>query len=128
MVRWFKIYVGVTLYGGPKASSLLNVPLARSLHHEYCSLACTVEIVDDVYAAIDHINRYGRYVTLTCFIRDFLNCIFLSFIFSDVVAISHCGSAHTDSIVTEDHEVANVFLRQVDRYCSKNNIYFLCSL
>lgn len=73
---------GVTLYGGPKASSLLNVPLARSLHHEYCSLACTVEIVDDVYAAIDHINRYG--------------------------------SAHTDSIVTEDHEVANVFLRQVD--------------
>lgn len=73
---------GVTLYGGPKASSLLNVPLARSLHHEYCSLACTVEIVDDVYAAIGHINLYG--------------------------------SAHTDSIVTEDHEVADVFLRQVD--------------
>lgn len=73
---------GVTLYGGPKASSLLNVPLARSLHHEYCSLACTLEIVDDVYAAIHHINLYG--------------------------------SAHTDSIVTEDHEVADVFLRQVD--------------
>jgi delta-1-pyrroline-5-carboxylate synthetase len=73
---------GVTLYGGQKASSLLNIPLARSLHHEYCSLACTIEIVDDVYAAIDHINLYG--------------------------------SAHTDSIVTEDHEVADVFLRQVD--------------
>ncbi|CAL5203128.1 unnamed protein product [Lathyrus oleraceus] len=73
---------GVTIYGGPKASSLLAIPLARSLHHEYCSLACTVEIVDDVYAAIGHINLYG--------------------------------SAHTDSIITEDHEVADVFLRQVD--------------
>lgn len=73
---------GVTLYGGPKASSLLNIPMAHSLHHEYCSLSCTVEIVDDVYAAVHHINLYG--------------------------------SSHTDSIVTEDHEVADVFLRQVD--------------
>ncbi|XP_017430431.2 delta-1-pyrroline-5-carboxylate synthase isoform X2 [Vigna angularis] len=73
---------GVILYGGPVASSLLNIPQAHSFHHEYSSLACTVEIVDDVYAAIDHINLYG--------------------------------SAHTDSIVAEDNEVANVFLRQVD--------------
>ncbi|KAK7372413.1 hypothetical protein VNO80_05791 [Phaseolus coccineus] len=73
---------GVILYGGPVASSLLNIPQALSFHHEYSSLACTVEIVDDVYAAIDHINLYG--------------------------------SAHTDSIVAEDNEVANVFLRQVD--------------
>ena len=28
---------------------------------------------------------------------------------------SLCGSSHTDSIVAEDHDVANVFLRQVDR-------------
>ncbi|XP_027336660.1 delta-1-pyrroline-5-carboxylate synthase isoform X3 [Abrus precatorius] len=73
---------GVTLYGGPKASPLLNIPQAHSFHHEYNSLACTVEIVDDVYAAIDHINHYG--------------------------------SAHTDSIIAEDREVAGVFLRQVD--------------
>ena len=55
---------GVTLYGGPRASSLLNIPEARSFHHEYCSLACTVEIVDDVHAAIDHIHRHGRHVSL----------------------------------------------------------------
>ncbi|KAL2317200.1 hypothetical protein Fmac_031076 [Flemingia macrophylla] len=73
---------GVILYGGPRASSLLNIPQAHSFHHEYSSLACTVEIVDDVYAAIDHINLYG--------------------------------SAHTDSVIAEDKEVANVFLRQVD--------------
>uniref|UniRef100_A0A5B7B7M7 Delta-1-pyrroline-5-carboxylate synthase n=1 Tax=Davidia involucrata TaxID=16924 RepID=A0A5B7B7M7_DAVIN len=73
---------GVTIYGGPKVSSLLNIPEAHSFHHEYNSLACTVEIVDDVYAAIDHIHWHG--------------------------------SAHTDSIITEDREVAEVFLRQVD--------------
>ncbi|KAI4307580.1 hypothetical protein L6164_030752 [Bauhinia variegata] len=73
---------GVTLYGGPKASSLLNIPQARSFHHEYGSLACTVEVVDDVYAAIDHINNHG--------------------------------SAHTDCVIAEDREVADVFLRQVD--------------
>lgn len=73
---------GVTLYGGPWASSLLNFPEARSFHHEYNSLACTVEIVDDVYAAIDHIHQHG--------------------------------SAHTDCIIAEDQEVAEVFLHQVD--------------
>ena len=71
MVKCFKIYVGVTLYGGPKASSLLNIPLAGSFHHEYSSLACTVEIVDDVYAAIDHINLYGRHVTLIFLDKNF---------------------------------------------------------
>ncbi|CAH8361369.1 unnamed protein product [Eruca vesicaria subsp. sativa] len=73
---------GVTLYGGPRASKILNIPEARSFNHEYCSKACTVEVVDDVYAAIDHIHGHG--------------------------------SAHTDCIVTEDHEIAELFLRQVD--------------
>ncbi|KAL6326757.1 hypothetical protein AAG906_010932 [Vitis piasezkii] len=73
---------GVTLYGGPRASALLNLPEAHSFHHEYNSMACTVEIVDDVHSAIDHIHRHG--------------------------------SAHTDCIIAEDLEVAEVFLRQVD--------------
>uniref|UniRef100_A0A3Q7HNG4 Delta-1-pyrroline-5-carboxylate synthase n=1 Tax=Solanum lycopersicum TaxID=4081 RepID=A0A3Q7HNG4_SOLLC len=76
---------GVSLYGGPKASSLLMIPEARTFRHEYSSLACTVEVVEDVYAAIDHIHQHGRHVI-----------------------------AHTDSIITEDQEVAEVFLRQVD--------------
>ncbi|CAA3020566.1 delta-1-pyrroline-5-carboxylate synthase [Olea europaea subsp. europaea] len=73
---------GVAIVGGPRTSSLLNIPKAPSLHHEYSSLACTVEIVDDVYAAIDHIHKHG--------------------------------SAHTDCIITEDSEVAEVFLNGVD--------------
>ncbi|KAK9913611.1 hypothetical protein M0R45_037421 [Rubus argutus] len=50
---------GVILYGGPRASSLLNIPEAHSFHLEYSSLACTIEVVDDVYAAIDHIHQHG---------------------------------------------------------------------
>ncbi|XP_038709392.1 delta-1-pyrroline-5-carboxylate synthase-like [Tripterygium wilfordii] len=73
---------GVTLYGGPRASKELNVPQADTFHHEYNAMACTVEIVDDVYAAVDHIHQHG--------------------------------SAHTDCIIAEDREVAEVFLCQVD--------------
>ncbi|XP_061353720.1 delta-1-pyrroline-5-carboxylate synthase-like isoform X3 [Gastrolobium bilobum] len=73
---------GVQLYGGPRASAFLNIAETSSFHHEYSSLACTVEIVEDVFAAIDHIN--------------------------------HHGSAHTECIVTEDREVAETFLSQVD--------------
>lgn len=53
---------GVTLYGGPRASSMLNISEAKSFHHEYNSRACTIEIVDDVNAAVDHIRRHGRYL------------------------------------------------------------------
>ncbi|KEH29009.1 putative glutamate-5-semialdehyde dehydrogenase, Glutamate 5-kinase [Medicago truncatula] len=73
---------GVQIYGGPKASAVLNISEASSLHHEYSSLACTIEIVEDVFVAIDHINKHG--------------------------------SAHTECIVTEDSEVAETFLSQVD--------------
>ncbi|XP_031488425.1 delta-1-pyrroline-5-carboxylate synthase-like isoform X2 [Nymphaea colorata] len=73
---------GVTLYGGPRASTALGIPKVSSFHHEYNSMACTVEIVDDVLAAIDHIHRHG--------------------------------SGHTDCIITDDTEAADIFLRQVD--------------
>ncbi|KAK9266433.1 hypothetical protein L1049_007517 [Liquidambar formosana] len=73
---------GVTLYGGARVSTLLNIAEAHSFHHEYNSKACTIEIVDDVHAAIHHIHQHG--------------------------------SAHTDCIITEDCEVAEVFLHQVD--------------
>lgn len=73
---------GVTLYGGPRVSSLLNIKETESFHHEYNSMACTVEIMDDVYEAIDHIHQHG--------------------------------SGHTDCIVAEDRDVADVFLQMVD--------------
>nr|ALT55651.1 delta-1-pyrroline-5-carboxylate synthetase [Prunus persica] len=65
---------GVTLYGGPRASSLLNIPQAHSFHHEYSSMACTVEFVDDVYAAIDHIHEHGSAHT-DCVIAEDLEVV-----------------------------------------------------
>ncbi|EFJ17662.1 hypothetical protein SELMODRAFT_444883 [Selaginella moellendorffii] len=73
---------GVTLNGGERASKLLNIPKMTKFHHEYSGLACTVEVVKDVHAAINHIHEHG--------------------------------SAHTDCIVTEDKEVAELFLQQLD--------------
>lgn len=51
------------MFGGPRASAVqeLNIPATQTFHKEYNSPACTVEIVDDVHAAIDHINQHGRY-------------------------------------------------------------------
>ncbi|KAH7292266.1 hypothetical protein KP509_29G060000 [Ceratopteris richardii] len=73
---------GVELYGGMEASELLKIPQVVDFHHEYSGLACSVEIVKDVHAAIEHIHRYG--------------------------------SAHTDSIVTENTATAELFLTQLD--------------
>lgn len=53
-------FAGVNLYGGSRESSLLNIPQADSLSTEYSSMACTVEVVDDVHAAIEHINKNER--------------------------------------------------------------------
>ncbi|OIW01013.1 hypothetical protein TanjilG_14196 [Lupinus angustifolius] len=103
---------GVQLFGGPRASSLLKIPESSSFHHEYSSLACTIEIVEDVFAAIDHINQHGRHDFCIIFI---LIMDSISIIFSKI-SYFPCGfcSAHTECIVTEDSEVAETFLRQVD--------------
>ncbi|PKI46608.1 hypothetical protein CRG98_032950, partial [Punica granatum] len=50
---------GVMLYSGPKVGSIMEIPQAGSFHCEYNAMACTVEIVDDVRDAIDHINKHG---------------------------------------------------------------------
>lgn len=57
---FFFFLLGVCINGGPRASSVLNLTPAPSFHHEYGSMNCTLEIVDDVYAAIDHIHKHGR--------------------------------------------------------------------
>jgi len=49
----------VTLYGGPRAIKALNLLPTTTLSREYSDLAITVEIVDDVNEAIDHINTYS---------------------------------------------------------------------
>ncbi|KVI09858.1 Aldehyde dehydrogenase, C-terminal [Cynara cardunculus var. scolymus] len=52
---------GVSINGGPRASSMLNLPPAPSFHHEYSSMTCTIEIVDDKTVKL----RMSFYVKLT---------------------------------------------------------------
>ncbi|XP_073223469.1 delta-1-pyrroline-5-carboxylate synthase-like [Cicer arietinum] len=80
---------GVQMYGGPKASVMLNIVETSSFYHKYSSLTCTIEIVEDVFTAIDHIHKHGR-------------------------AITEC-------IVTDDSEVAETFIYQVDSAAAFHN-------
>ena len=52
---------GVSVYSGPRMRSLLTFapPPAKSLKTEYSALECTIEVVDGVTEAINHINTYG---------------------------------------------------------------------
>lgn len=51
----------MTIYAGPKIRNVLTFspPPAKSLRTEYSDLECTIEVVDDVNEAINHINTYG---------------------------------------------------------------------
>jgi len=51
----------VTIYSGPRLSKLLTFgpPKAKSYRIEYGSLDCTIEVVDGLNDAIEHINTYG---------------------------------------------------------------------
>ena len=50
---------GVELSGGPLAVERFGLPAAPSMRIEYGSLAATVELVDGVEEAIDHIHTHG---------------------------------------------------------------------
>ena len=52
---------GVTIFGGPKAVKLgLTEQSVLDFHHEYGSLSVSVEVVQSVDEAIEHIHAYGR--------------------------------------------------------------------
>jgi len=52
---------GVEVHAGNRVSAelLQGLPPAPSPRHEYSALACTVEVVDSMQEAIDHIHRHG---------------------------------------------------------------------
>lgn len=49
----------VNIYGGEKASMLLNLPPTQSFKTEYGDLSLTLEFVDSLESGIEHINTYG---------------------------------------------------------------------
>ncbi|KAL4571748.1 hypothetical protein LXL04_018513 [Taraxacum kok-saghyz] len=60
---------GVVLFSGPRVNGLVNFTKANSLHYEYNSKACTIEVVNDVDEAIEHVHSYGSSHT-ECIITD----------------------------------------------------------
>ncbi len=47
------------MYGGDQAAAALGLPPAPSSRHEYGEPALTIELVDSMDAAIDHIHSSG---------------------------------------------------------------------
>jgi delta-1-pyrroline-5-carboxylate synthetase len=60
---------GVKLHAHPAQTALLGLPPAPALHHEYGDLACTVVIVPDLEAAVEHIHAHGSGHT-ECIVTD----------------------------------------------------------
>lgn len=54
-----KIFTGPALHKAIKFAP----PQAKSLNHEYCDLAVTIELVDGLDSAVQHINKYGSHHT-----------------------------------------------------------------
>lgn len=89
---------GVQVYAGPKIMPKMTfAPEAtKKLKHEYGDLACTIEIVKDVYDAIDHIHKYGSGHTDVIVSEDKTNTnVFLDGVDSACV-FSNCSSRMAD--------------------------------
>lgn len=82
---------GVSLYGGPRASVELEIPEAQSFHHEYNSMACTIEIVKDVHSAIEHIHCHGSSHT-DCIVTDDREAAETFLLHVDSAAVFHNAS------------------------------------
>ncbi len=50
---------GIQVFGGEHASAVLGLPRAPADKHEYGSLALTLELVESLEEAVDHIHEYG---------------------------------------------------------------------
>lgn len=57
----FFVLLQVKIYSGPHLQTIMKFcpPAAMSLSKEYGDLELTIEAVDDVEAAVVHINKYG---------------------------------------------------------------------
>ncbi|MCQ2519482.1 MAG: glutamate-5-semialdehyde dehydrogenase [Lachnospiraceae bacterium] len=74
---------GVKLYGTAEVTDIISVmEVEEKDFKEYLDLAASVKLVDDVYEAVAHINKFG--------------------------------SHHTDSILTENDDTAEIFMQLVD--------------
>jgi len=89
---------GVQVFTGPKIKPKMTFApeSAKKLKHEYGDLSCTIEIVKDVYDAIEHIHKFGSGHTDVIVTNDKTNeHIFLEGVDSACV-FSNCSSRMAD--------------------------------
>ena len=89
---------GVQVFTGPKIKPKMTFApeSAKKLKHEYGGLACTIEVVNDVHEAIDHIHRFGSGHTDVIVTEDETNEeLFLEGVDSACV-FSNCSSRMAD--------------------------------
>lgn len=69
----------VRLYSGPTLNRAIKFapPLTKELKHEYNDLELTIELIDNVDAAIQHINKYGSNHTDAIVTNNGTTCFFL---------------------------------------------------
>lgn len=67
----------VKLHSGPKLFNAIKFapPLAKNLRHEYSDLELTIELVDDIDQAIEHINTFGSSHTDTIVTTNGINLL-----------------------------------------------------
>ncbi|CAL9037221.1 unnamed protein product [Musa banksii] len=122
---------GVALFGGPRASLEFDIPEAPLLHHEYNSMACTVEVVDDIHAAIDHIHHHGSAHTDCIIAKDleaaeiFLHQVdrYLSAVLNGVICTRQAASLFLFLIGTKFSITAN-FDRSLGSFDLSSRITF----
>jgi len=89
---------GVQVFTGPKIKPKMTFAPeeAKKMKHEYGDLSCTIEIVRNVYDAIDHIHKFGSGHTDVIITEDKTNeNIFLEGVDSACV-FSNCSSRMAD--------------------------------
>lgn len=50
---------GVRLHGDEELAERYQLPKVSEWHHEYLDMAASVHLIEDLHAAVDHINAYG---------------------------------------------------------------------
>lgn len=102
---------GVKIYSGKKLVETLTFgpPPAKTMKHEYGSLECCVEVVDDAEAAINHIHRFGSSHTDVIITEDGNLCKnYFRRIFNEKNKITESVAKH--------------FQQQVDSACVFHNV------